>query len=121
MGNSIFVHYEIVSAVKGVEFVKDRMSYTVQRDRWCNINVFNTVILSEGKSDDSKDSFYEEKEQFFEHFPKYHMKILLGDFNARGEKENAFKPTVGNASILLDNNDSDVRIKNFVTLKKSGY
>jgi hypothetical protein len=37
------------------------------------------------KSDGSKDSFYEELEQ--NHFPKYHMKILLDDFNAKhGEK-----------------------------------
>jgi len=34
---------------------------------------------SEEKSDDSKDSFYEELEQVFDHFPKYHTKILLGD------------------------------------------
>ena len=32
---------------------------------------------------ESKDSFYEELEQVFDHFPKYHMKILLGDFNAK--------------------------------------
>jgi len=37
---------------------------------------------SEEKSDDSKDSFYEELEQFFNHFPKYNMKLLLGDNNA---------------------------------------
>ena len=34
---------------------------------------------SEEKSEESKDSFYEELEQDFDHFPKYHMKILLGD------------------------------------------
>jgi len=34
---------------------------------------------SEEKSDDSKDSFYEELEQVFDHFPKYRTKILLGD------------------------------------------
>jgi hypothetical protein len=34
---------------------------------------------SEEKSDNSKDSFYEELEQiFFHHFPKYHMEIVLG-------------------------------------------
>jgi transposase len=32
---------------------------------------------SEEKSDDSKDSFYEELEQLFDHCPQYHMKILL--------------------------------------------
>jgi hypothetical protein len=42
---------------------------------------------SEEKSDDSKDSFYEELEQIFYHFPEYHMKILLRDFNAKwGER-----------------------------------
>ena len=39
------------------------------------------------KSAESKDSFYEELEQVFYHFPKYYMKILLGDFNAKvGER-----------------------------------
>ena len=43
---------------------------------------------SEEKSHDSKDSFYEKLQRFFYHFPKYHMKILLGDFNAKsGERE----------------------------------
>ena len=35
---------------------------------------------SEEESDESKDSFYEELDQVFDHFPKYHMKMLLGDF-----------------------------------------
>jgi len=34
---------------------------------------------NEGKSDDSKDHLYEEIEQVFDHFPRYHMKMLLGD------------------------------------------
>jgi hypothetical protein len=43
---------------------------------------------SEEKSDESKDAFYEELEQVFYHFPKYHIKILLGDFTCKsGEGE----------------------------------
>jgi hypothetical protein len=33
-------------------------------------------VPSEEKSDDSKDSFYEELERVFERYPKYHTKIL---------------------------------------------
>jgi hypothetical protein len=33
----------------------------------------------EEKSDDSKDSFYEELEQVFDHYCTYYMKIPLGD------------------------------------------
>ena len=65
IGNRIFVHHRIVSAVKRVEFVGNRMSYIVLRGRWCNITVLNVHALSEEKSDDSKDSFYEELEQVF--------------------------------------------------------
>jgi len=54
---------------------------------------------SEEKSDDSKDSFYKELEKVFDHFPKYHMKILLGDFNTKVGKENILKPTIGNESL----------------------
>jgi hypothetical protein len=54
---------------------------------------------SEEKSGDSKDSFYEELEQVFDHFPKYHLTFLLRDFNAKVRRENIFKPTIGNDSL----------------------
>jgi len=38
---------------------------------------------TEEESDDSKDTFYEEVEQGFDHLPKYHMKVVLEDVNAK--------------------------------------
>ena len=72
---------------------------------------------SEDKSDDSKDSFYEELEQVFDHFPMYHMKTQLGDFNAKVGRKNIFKLTIGNKSLHQDSNDNGVRIVNFATSK----
>ena len=72
---------------------------------------------SEEKSDESKDSFYEEFEQVFDHFLKYHMKMLLGDFNAKAGRENIFKPTIGQDSLHQDSNDNGVRLVNFATSK----
>jgi hypothetical protein len=40
-----------------------------------------------------KDSFYEELERVFDKFPKYHIYILLGDFNAKVIREDIFKST----------------------------
>jgi len=51
---------------------------------------------TEEKSDDSKDSFYEELEQVFDNFPTYHMKIMSGDFNAKLGREEIFKLTIRN-------------------------
>ena len=56
-------------------------------------------------------------EQVFDHFTRYHMKILLGDFNAKVGRENIFKPTIGNESLHQDSNDNGVRIVNFGTPK----
>ena len=47
------------------EFVSDRLSYIVLRGRWCNIIVLNVHAPSEEKSDESKNSFYEELGQVF--------------------------------------------------------
>ena len=52
----ILVHHRIVSAVKRVEFVNDRVSFSVLKGRWCNIIVRNVLEPSEDKSDGSKDS-----------------------------------------------------------------
>ena len=95
------------------------MSYIVLRGRWCNIIVLNVHAPSDEKSDNSKGIFYEEVEQVSDHFPKYDMKILLGDLNAKVGRENIFKPTIGNESLHQDSNDNGVRIVNFATSKKS--
>jgi hypothetical protein len=43
------------------------------------------------------------------------MKILLGDFNAKLEREDMFKPTVWNDSVHQDINDNGVRKVNVAT------
>jgi hypothetical protein len=69
------------------------------------------------KDDDIKDRFYEELEQVFYHFPRYHMKIMLGDFNAKVGREDIFKPIIGNESLHEVSNDNGVRVVNFSTSK----
>ena len=53
----------------------------------------------------------------FDYFPKYHMKILLGDFNAKVGRENIFKPTIGQEILHQYNNDNGVRLVNFAKSK----
>jgi exonuclease III len=108
LGTGFSVHQRIASAVKKVEFGSDRLSYIVLRGQWCNIIVLNVHAPIEEKSDEAKDSFYEELEQIFYHFPKYHMKVLLGDFNAKVGREDVFKPTIWNEGLHQGSNDNGV-------------
>jgi hypothetical protein len=106
-----------VSAVKRVEFVCDRMSYVILRGLWCNVIVLNVHAPTEDKIYHIRDRFYEELEQDFDKFPKWHMKILLGDFSAKVVREDIFKPTIENESLHANSNDNGVRVVNFATSK----
>jgi hypothetical protein len=77
LGTEFFVHKRIISAVKMVEFVSDRMSYIILKGHWCHTIVLNVHAPTEDKTDGVKDSFYEELEFVFDKFPKYHITILL--------------------------------------------
>jgi hypothetical protein len=68
-----------------------------------------------GKKVISNDSFYAKLEHYFYHFSKYHIKIMLRDFNAKLGREIIFKPTIGNETLHQDSKDNNVRIVNFAT------
>jgi hypothetical protein len=63
------------SAVKRVEFVRGRIRYMTARGRNCDIIVLIVYAPVDDKSDDTKDSVYEELERVFNQFHTYHMKI----------------------------------------------
>jgi hypothetical protein len=87
LGTGSFGHKRIILEVKRVEFISDRKSYITLRGRWYHIIVLNVHAPTEDKSDDMKGRFYEEFKRVFGKFPKYHMKILLWDFNAKVDRK----------------------------------
>jgi exonuclease III len=71
--------------------------------------VINVHAPSEDKSDDSKDSFYEQLKQVFNNFPKYRKKILLGDFNVKVGRDGNSNRQLEIKSLNQDGNDHGVR------------
>jgi hypothetical protein len=53
----------------------------------CDIIVLNVHVPTEDEVGDVEDSFCKELEHVFDKFPKYHTKMLLGDFNAKVGRE----------------------------------
>jgi hypothetical protein len=74
-------------------------------------------LSTEDKIDDMKDRFYKELEQVFDKFPKYNMKILVGDFIAKVGRGDIFKQTIGNENLHEISNDNGVGVVSFATSK----
>jgi hypothetical protein len=72
---------------------------------------------AEDKDDDITDSFYKELVQVFDQFPRYHTKILLGDFNEKVRWEDIFKLIIDNVSLYEVSNNNGVRVVNSATSK----
>ena len=53
----------------------------------------------------------------FDKLSRYHIKTVLGDFNAKVGREDIFTPTIGKYSLYNDSNDNGVRLISFATCK----
>jgi hypothetical protein len=93
------------------------MSYITLKRSWCDIIVLNVHAPTEDKDDVIKDSVYEELEGVLDQFPGYHMKISMGDFNAKVGRVDIFKPIIDNENLHEASNNNRVRAVNFATPK----
>jgi hypothetical protein len=59
------------------------VSYIILRGQWRNNIPLNVHTPSEDKSEDVKDSFYEELGRVFDQLPRYEVKTSMDDFNAK--------------------------------------
>jgi exonuclease III len=91
--------------------------FKILRGCWCHIIVLNIHAPTEDKTDDVKDRLYDELECVFDKFHKYHMIILLGDFNTKVGREDISKPTIGNKNLHKTSDYNGVRSVNCPTSK----
>jgi exonuclease III len=102
------------------------MGFNPETDRICSLRIrgifFNTTIIcahapTEEKEELQKDNFYEDLERIYRKAPKYDIKIVMGDFNAKVGKEQELRPTVGKYSLHEETNNNGWRMIDFAITK----
>jgi len=71
--------------------------------------VINIHAPTNEKMEEVKEEFYSLLEQNINQIANSDIKIIVGDFNAKGGKEDIYKPTIGNESLHNETNNNGIK------------
>jgi len=84
---------------KNFSAVSDRICYVRIARKIFDLVIINCYAPTEDKNEDIKENFYEYLEAVYNGLPLHCVKMVVGDLNAKVEKENRFRPTIGSDSL----------------------
>lgn len=99
--------------VIGFNPINDRLCSIRIKGTFYNYTLFSCHAPTEASSDDEKDAYYDALERAFDACSRSDIKILLGDFNAKIGREDAYKPTIGSFSLHEESNENGKRVIDF--------
>ncbi|XP_023311624.1 craniofacial development protein 2-like [Anoplophora glabripennis] len=98
LGTGFLVSPEIKSLIMKFKPVSDRLCYLRIRGKFQNISLINIHAPTEEADLESKEAFYEKLQKEYDEIPRYDLKIVLGDANAKIGKEEIYKQAIGKHS-----------------------
>lgn len=116
-GTGFIVRGRMKEKVIGFKAANERMCMLRIKARMFNIAVVCVYAPTEEKDEETKEEFYEQLELLMDGIPKADVKIVLGDFNAKIGREEAFSPTIGRNSLHETSNDNGIRTVNFAAAR----
>jgi len=85
---------------------------------WFSCTLINVHAPTNEKTEEIKEEFYKLLEQNINQIAGSDIKIILGDFNAKVDKENIYKPTNGNESLHNETNNNGITTIQFTISKR---
>lgn len=114
-GTGFVIRERMMGSVMDFKPVNERICYMRLRGKLYNISMLSVHAPTEEKDELTKDIFYDQLETLLSTLPKQDATLLLGDFNAKIGKEEAFRPNIGKYSLHEQCNDNGLRLVDFAT------
>lgn len=86
-GTGFLLNKELRRMVVEFKAVSDRICWIRLRGKYRKITIINCHAPAEDKDMEVKNDFYEQIREIMDQLPKYDIKIILGDFNAKIGRE----------------------------------
>lgn len=113
LGTAFIVNDKLLCNVLNFYPVNSRLCVLRIKGRFQNISIVNCHAPTEESTDVSKDQFYDELETAFGAIPAYDVKLVIGDFNAKLGREEAWRPHLGRESLHEECNENGTRLASF--------
>ena len=75
--------------------IEERMCILRIKGRFKNYSLINEHAMTNDSPDEEKEAFYEKLSRVYDNYPRYDIKIILGDMNAKVDGQEIYRPTIG--------------------------
>lgn len=105
-GTGFIVTKKMRESIMEFEPINERMCRIRIRGKLRNLSIMLVYAPTEDKDEVEKETFYEELEKNYNKLPRYDMKIIMGDYNAKIGKEEHLKNIAGKYSLHEETNEN---------------
>lgn len=118
IGTGFIVKKSVSHNVIEYEAISPRHCRLRLKGRFANISLISVHAPTEDAEEEEKEQFYEKMEQAYDKLPKYDVKVVLGDYNAKVGKEKENHPVVGYHSKHQESNENGWKLIDFAFSKE---
>lgn len=98
LGTGFLVRGGYKTAIVEFKPITERMCYLRLRGKYQKMVFMNIHAPTEEAGMEQKEAFYNKLDTEYEKLPRYDLKVILGDANAKIGREEQFRPTIGKFS-----------------------
>jgi exonuclease III len=110
---AFLVDLEFNHMVKNFTPINERLCVIRIKDRFFYYSLINIHAPTNDSEEEAKDQFYEQLERAYAACPSHDVKLVMGDANAKVDRETVHQPTIGKHRLHESTHENGLRLDDF--------